>query len=448
MTRKIINILLLSATISALSCSKELDTTPTQSIDTKDAFKTGKDVEVALVGAYSHLGASNLYGGTMFVAADLLANTTEISWSGTFEELTQMKNKAILIDNSFVAGTWLSGYTAINDVNNVLNHLDVLAEDKKDKVEGESKFIRGSVLFDLVRLFGKAWNDGDPGSNAGVPIILTPTVEINAESQVPRATVAAVYTQAIADLTEAESKLPDENGFFADKSAAAAMLARIYLQKGDYANAAAAATRSIDYASANGKFLMSPYADAFPLTDGNTDEDVFAIQVTSSSGTNDFQTYYSADGRGDIQIEQEHLDLYEAGDARLDLFYNSGGSIYSGKSDYIYGNVHLIRLAELYLIRAEANFRLGTANGAEPLDDINVIRERVNLTPLGSEELSLDAILKERKLELAFEGNALHDAKRQEQNVGLISWNDPKLVFPIPQRELRVNANLTQNPGY
>jgi hypothetical protein len=102
----------------------------------------------------------------------------------------------------------------------------------------------------------------------------------------------------------------------------------------------------------------------------------------------------------------------------------------------------------MYLVRAEANFRLGTAVGASPVEDINTIRERVLLDPLDEESLTLDVILHERKLELAFEGFTLHDAKRLEQNIGPYAWNDPKLIYPIPQRELRVNANLTQNEGY
>lgn len=448
MKKTFINILMLGVTLFTVSCDKQLDTTPTQSLDEKDALKTSKDVEVALVGAYADLGSNDFYSGRIFVCQDLLASTTEISWSGTYEQMTQMRNKAILVDNSFVANAWLDAYRTINDVNKVLSALSVVNADKKDKVEGEAKFIRGAVYFDLVRAFAKAWNDGDATSNAGVPLVLTPTVDINAGSQVARNTVAEVYAQAISDLTEAEAKLPDENGFFADKAAAAGILARIYLQKMDYANAANAANRSIEYALAIGKDLMPSYADAFPTSDGNTSEDIFATQVTTSTGYNAYQDFYSADGRGDIQINDEQIALYEPNDDRLNIFYESGGSRYCGKFDYLYGNVHILRMAELYLVRAEANFRLGTATGADPVDDINKIRERVNLEPYGSEDLTLDKILLERKLELAFEGGSLNDAKRLQTNIALTSWNAPQLVYPIPIRELRVNSKLTQNDGY
>ena len=226
------------------------------------------------------------------------------------------------------------------------------------------------------------------------------------------------------------------------------MLARVYLQKGDFENAANAADAAINSATSNNLSLENKYANAFPYSAGNSVEDIFAMQVTSSSGYNSFQEFYSSLGRGDIQIKEAHLALYESGDDRLNLFYESGGSIYTGKFDYVYGNVHTIRLAEMYLIRAEANFRMNSSTGAFPVDDINRIRERAGLSDYASEDLTLDKILKERKLELAFEGFTLHDVKRLKGSVGPLSWDSPKLVYPIPLRELRVNPNLTQNEGY
>jgi hypothetical protein len=106
----------------------------------------------------------------------------------------------------------------------------------------------------------------------------------------------------------------------------------------------------------------------------------------------------------------------------------------------------------MYLIRAEANNRLNTSVGATPLVDINTIRNRAGLDPLSS--VTLDDILKERKIELAFEGFELHDIKRLGVSTGFFTgggglpYNSPKLIFPIPKRDRIVNANLTQNEGY
>ena len=448
---KIKQLLVAAVLVSAVSCQKNLDINPTQSIGEAQALKTSSDVEAALVGAYSDLGDADVYGGGIFVRAELLANSNEMNWSGTYQGLTQIFNKTIPVDNGFAEDTWLDSYQTINDVNNVLNALDVVVESKKNKVEGEAKFIRGSLYFDLVRLFAKAWNDGDPAANDGVPLILTPTrAPLTEATQKGRDKVAAVYAQVIQDLTEAENLLPVTNSVFATKNAAAAMLARVYLQKGDYANAAAAADRVIS----SGKYsLTETYAEAFPFNPDNLNDDnlpdpsetIFAIQVTSSQGSNDYNTYFSTTGRGDIDIRDEHLALYEPNDERLNLFYDDGGTR-TGKFDMVYGNVTILRLAEMYLIRAESNFRLGTAVGATPLEDINLIRERAGLTPYTS--LTLDKIIRERKLELAFEGAYLHDVKRLELSVGSLPWDSPKLILPIPAREIKVNPNLSQNEGY
>ena len=437
--------ILLTSAIVIFGCKKPLDVQPTQSIDESVALKTNSDVQVALVGSYADMGAADLYGGRVYVNTELLGNSNEISWSGTFQGLTQIFNKTIPVDNGFVAGTWLTGYRTINDVNNVLSALAVVNANQANRVEGEAKFIRGTVYFDLVRLYGKAWNDGTPANNPGVPLVLTPTKSITSASNVARSSVMQVYDQVIKDLNEAEAKLPVVNGFFATKNAAAAMLSKVYLQKGDYVNALQAANRVI----ISNKQLLNPnYADEFPSNPngpvalGNTQEDIFMIQVNATQGVNDFSTFFSLNGRGDIGITNNHVALYEAGDQRLSLIDVD----VSTKFDNAYGNVHISRLAEMYLTRAESNFRLGSAVGATPLDDVNRIRNRVGLPSLLV--VSLANILKERKLELAFEGFALHDAKRLQNNVGALPFNSTKLVYPIPDREIRVNSSLVQNAGY
>lgn len=444
MKNKIFSLLLLGSVL-VFGCKKPLDVQPSQSIDESVALKTNSDVQVALVGSYSDMGAADLYGGRVYVNTELLGNSNELSWSGTFPGLTQIFNKTIPVDNGFVANTWLTGYRTINDVNNVLSALGVVNANQQNRVEGEAKFIRGTVYFDLVRLFGKAWNDGTPANNPGVPLILTPTKSITPASNVARSTVSQVYDQVIKDLTDAEAKLPVSNGFFATINAASAMLARVYLQKGDFANALVAANKVI---ISNRQSLNANYADEFPnnpngpVAVGNTPEDIFMIQVNATQGVNDFNTFFSLNGRGDISITNNHLALYEPGDQRKSLFDVD----VTTKFDNAYGNVHISRLAEMYLTRAECNFRLGSATGATPLADVNRIRNRAGLPSLLV--VTLADILKERKLELAFEGFALHDAKRLQNNVGALAYNSTKLIYPIPDREIKVNSSLVQNAGY
>ena len=455
MKNKIFSTAFLAAALLAGSCTKQLDTTPYNTIDQSLALKTSSDVEGLLVGAYGDMGAADVYGGGEFVTADLSGDFNEISFYGTYPGMTQIANKAIPVDNGFVERGWTGSYKAINDVNNVLSAVQVVTSAKRNRVEGEAKFIRGALYFDLVRLFAKAWNDGSPASNDGVPLKLTPTQGLGgAADQIPRNKVSEVYTQVIKDLTEAEAKLPATNSFFATKYSAAAMLARVYLQKGDYANARDAANRVIasgkySLTQANADGIIEEFAYTSAKREENTTEDIFAIQVTTTAGVNTFQTFYSETGRGDIAVNTDHYNLYEANDLRLNLINRDD---LSKKFDNVYGNVHIIRLAEMYLTRAEANFRLGTTVGAKPVDDVNLIRARAGLNP--RLVVTLDNILKERKIELSFEGFTLHDVKRLAITTGYftggggLAWNSPKLVFPIPKRDRLINPNLTQNTGY
>lgn len=120
----------------------------------------------------------------------------------------------------------------------------------------------------------------------------------------------------------------------------------------------------------------------------------------------------------------------------------------SGKWNNKFGVINLFRLAEMYLTRAECNYRLGTTTGATPLDDYNAIHTRAGLPAATS--ATLDDILLERRLELSFEGFRIHDVRRLHENVANYPYDDPKLVFPIPARELEANPSLRdeQNPGY
>jgi hypothetical protein len=311
------------------------------------------------------------------------------------------------------------------------------------------------MYFELVRLYAKAIGDGDASSNPGVPLVLTKTEYVTNENYLPRASVKAVYDQVVADFTKAESLLPASNTIYATKWAAAAQLSRVHLMLKNYAAAGDAANRVI---AGSGKTLNPDFTNlwfTFINNGGaNPAEYIFAMTVTAQDGTNSLNTYFGRNitnipgtaGRSDCKIRAAHIALYENGDARKTFFILSGGNNYTRKHLDRLGNVPIIRLAEMYLTRAEANFRNNTSVGAAPLSDINLIRTRVGLPALSS--LTLDAITKERYLELAFEGHNLPEAKRLQKSVGALNWNSPKLILPIPQREMDVNKSLVQNEGY
>jgi starch-binding outer membrane protein, SusD/RagB family len=430
-------------------CDDKLDIKPLNNISSAQALSTSGDVEALIVGAYSFLGDGDVYGGNILRDAELLGDDGEILWDGTFVAPGEIWAKTILITNDQVQTTWLDVYRAINICNTVLANINLVTADKKNRVEGEAKFIRGTLYFEMARFYGKTWVDGTPTQNLAVPLILDASNGTNATAKVTRATVGAVYAQVISDLQSAETLLPARNGFFATTYSASAILSRVYLMQNNFPAAATAANRVI----ASGEFsLTSTFADAFTRTSSAstsrssntnaTTEDVFAMQVTSQAGVNNMWTFFDPAGRSDIPIEAAHFALYEPGDERADFFDGD----FTLKFSNTFGNVPIVRLAEMYLTRAEANFRAGTSVGASPLSDINRIRNRAALPSVGS--VTLGGILAERRTELAFEGHLIHDLKRTQRPIGVLPFNSPKLVYPIPQRERILNAELVQNEGY
>ncbi|MFY7652013.1 MAG: RagB/SusD family nutrient uptake outer membrane protein [Chitinophagaceae bacterium] len=455
MKKTIINCLMLGVVVLA-ACNKKLDIKPFQSIDQETALSSEKDVVVTLVGAYDGLQSTAALGGDIMLMNELIGNNDDIRFTGTFAGLSDAWRLEMVADNTFALGIWTQAYNTINRCNNVLSGLDKVTSSTatRNRIEGEALFIRSTLYFELVRLFGKTWGDGNNATNPGVPLVLTKTTGITDADYRPRNSVQEVYQQVITDLTRAESLLPNTNTIFAAKNAAAAVLSRVYLQQGDYANARDAANRII----ASGR---NPLAATFPglwftfMTNaGNSPaEYIFSMRVTTQDGTNGLNTYFGTNagagtaGRSDCKINNSHLAKYETGDARR-YFITLSGANYTRKHLDRFGNVPYVRTAEMLLTRAEANFRLGTSTGATPLADVNTVRARAGLAPLTS--VTLDDILKERYLETAFEGNRLHDVKRLRGTIGTAAnaWNNPKLILPIPLREMDVNKNLVQNQGY
>lgn len=454
-----------SATL-ATSCSKELELKDPQGLPPADALASSANISKVLEGGYDALSSSNLYGGNIPLFADLLGSNTELNWVGTFNTYREIWGKNILTSNPIVYNMWASGYRAINIANNVLANIDKVNEAQKSRIRGEALFIRGLVHFDLVRMFAKDFSDGNASSNPGIPI-MTKATNSTAEIDKPtRNSVAEVYAAVIKDLTDAEGLLPVNNGVFATKAAAAAILSRVYLQQANYPGARDAANRGIQHATvtatgANRKSLNVDYMSNFNAA-ANTPETIFGIQINDQDGANNLQLFYSVDifgaRDGDIEVNDTHLALYGPGDVRGTVtsnpgaatfntaFYTKYGAFRTTKHRDLFKNITIIRLAELYLTRAEANFRAGTTVGATPLEDINRIRQRAGASELTA--LTLDEILRERRRELAFEGFAIHDLKRNQRTIDGLPANSNRLVLPIPFRERNANNNLVQNPGY
>jgi tetratricopeptide (TPR) repeat protein len=446
-----------------VSCGKELDLDPATSVDSEQAKKS---IDLLMTGAYALIGSGAgatgpgvqegaLYSTDLLLNADLLAAENYVTWRGTFDQYKEVSNKLMSPTNSSITRMWVKGYAAINLANVILKHLDNAPEADRDYYKANALFIRGIVHFELLRF----WME--PSTGLGIPIMTKPTEDFGDIEHPSRATIDDCYAAVINDLKEAKDLLPEENDVYANYYTVTAFLARIYLQKGDYANALAASDEVIE----SGNYeLPTSVEEAFNTS--SSPESIFDIQqnTQNNAGTNNdgLTTFYACDdntpgsaGRGDIQIEQEFINEFDdPDDKRLTLLIYEGncskGSITSAKWHDPYANVPVIRLSEMYLIRAEANERLGSSLGDTPLNDVNAIRAKAGATLYGS--VTLDDILKERELELAFEGQRIHDFKRLSKQIivggNTIDYTDPQFILPIPQSQLNTNKNIEQNTYY
>lgn len=454
MKRFSIILILSAALISFNACDEFLDLEPPQSISEELALTTDLNVKNVLRGAYGAMRGNFLYGGGILTLGELLAADGEIQFVGTYTDLRQIFLKGTEATNGDVRRMWTDGYNLINITNNVLSAINVVNAADQARIEGEALFLRSLIYFDLVRYYGQAYDAAvTNNTQLGVPLVLTPTRGITDDSYVSRNTVQQVFDKIITDLEMAATLLPEQTAasvLTATKGAANALLARVYLQKGDFANARIKANTVITSA----RYTLRPTYAAVFNNDGKSTEDIFVTEFTTQdrfSAMTEFWSVPAFGGRdGDIDILPGHLNLYPSGDARRALFFSGNGAMRSGKWNNQYGVVNLIRLAEMHLIRAEGNAVLGAPFvGPEPHVDVNTLRQRAGLSGAALYTTVTAAQVRlERTLELAHEGFRLHDIKRLKLNVGNRPHNHPKLIFPIPFREIQANSNLTQNPEY
>jgi hypothetical protein len=452
----LILVILLVATGFA-SCKKVLDVEPKQSIDAVTALQNDQDVNSLVVGCYSRMGGGSLYGTNLLMQADLLAIETVGSWRGTFQGSRQVANKTMTRDNTEANLIWTNAYNAINMANIVLANLGVVKDaDLKKQLEGEALFVRGIMHFELVRFFALPWGATADNTHLGVVIKSKPTnTELDAFEKLPRNTVKQVYDAIIADLTKATGLMPEENEKRATKYAAFGFLSRVYLAQGDFAKARDAANEVIE----SGYFKLNASVSAV-FSNKNTAESVWEIeqneQNNAGTANNGMATFYASlpgIGRADVRIAGAFIDEYHD-DLRGSEWYYVGtgarpGNLYTSKWKSFSQNLPIIRLAEMYLTRAEGNKAAGTEVGATPAEDMEMIINAVRTNSSAPIDPTLDEIRDERFRELAFEGQRIHDIRRLRKPTGEFAWNSPKLVMPIPQREIDATTGIiVQNPGY
>lgn len=435
---------LMAVALMIAACDSALNTEPTASIDASTALGTRRGIELGLNGVYRSTLTASLWGRAEVVYPDLYADN--LDFTGTFSTDREVSLRNVTVTNGNVLGIWQDAYVGINRANSVIDALPGvkdMTDPEKTLAKSEALFVRALLYSVLARWFG------------GVPIVTQHSEGAGPEANVARSTLQETYQRIESDLTEAVNGLPSgrSNGR-ATKGAAQALLARVSLDQLKNTQARDNATAVINNAIYK---LNTSFVDNWKTK--NSAESIFEIQSTLNS-TNSLAFWYypvALGGRYGFAPSASLNGAFEAGDARkaVTIQVAPNGSRYGNKFTRINtqdDNIPVLRLAEMYLIRAEANARLG-ASAATVLADVNAVRRRAGLGDLDPAVVStqtalLDAILQERRVEFALEDQRFFDLRRFGRAVSVLGISADKQLFPIPQADRDINPNLTQNPGY
>lgn len=477
-------VLLFSAAIClCCSCKKlvEIDY-PRNTITTGQVFTTDAQATAAMAGVYINMLANGALGSGKITMLTGLSSDELVAYGDVNSSFYPFNGNRLQLKDAPL-DQWISPYQSVYDANAVMEGIaastsSTLHDDVKKELTGEAKFVRAFSYFYLTNLFGD------------VPLALT--VDFNKTRNLPRSPQADVYKQIIQDLQEAAAALPEDysvsNGALRvrpNKWAATLLLARAFLYTGNYEGAAAQATAVINQAS-----LYSLESNLNNVFSTSSKEAIWQLQQDVANSISYNATFEGClllpvplhTGQPFHYLTPELLSAFEPGDKRrADWVDSTDNSISPGATgNYRYpfkyktGNANndrsgtgvatqyymMLRLAEAYLIRAEASAH-GVGGGASAaIADLDVIRNRAGLANLPSnlnQSQLLAAVAKERQTEFFCEwGHRWLDLKRTGRATQVLSaiamklpWQGNfQLLYPIPVTEIQKDPYLKQNPGY
>lgn len=457
-------------------CKKILDVTPKQSIDSRIALESPEAIRAALNSVYAYLRQESQYGRDLIVYPELLADNTEHT-NNPSSLYGQFRNQP-----GAHMGIWGSSYSAINEINNIINVLasppEGVTEEFSNIIEGQARFLRALFYHNLSKIYGYDPKADVDGVNYGsVPLVTHPVLGTDQITYPERAPVSDIYDRIYADLDSAyillDNKTADASNpeYYASASAAAALLSRVALYNEDFDRVIIEADKSL--AISEGKFMTkgsyvsgwrqmklpeSIFEVVFHVGD-HSDPVNTSLRVTFTTRITLGSTSFS--NRGNVVVGADLYSKYASNDVRRDLFINGLGrnasrlevTKYLSRSGTNHDNVPVLRVSEVILNRAEAYVRSEQEDLARA--DVNQIRERAGLSPI-DENVSgqdlIDEIFLQRRLELAFEGHRFFDFKRLGMDIikpiGNVSFEEGRILAPIPYSEVDRNDNLVQNFGY
>jgi hypothetical protein len=434
---------------SLISCKKLVEVnTPVNQLTTNVVFSDSTTAKSALLDIYA------LYANTVdgIFNPPISLYSDELGFSNTSVQTVEFLQSSVSSTNTSDLNIWTNFYAIIyscNDLINQLSNTNKLSSGIVKQYVSEAKFLRAYAYFYLTNLYGN------------VPLALT--TDVSTTSTIARADSATIYKQIIQDLSDAQNGLSanyaDGGKVRVNKLATTAFLGRIYLYQKNWVDAENAASTVINSG------LYTPLdAPANIFLAGSTET---ILQFWTPTGfVRSGAAFIPRSGKPTYSLSTNLINAFEAGDLRKSNWTKSNvvGGIayfypykYHNRTDNTAAPEYLmvLRLAEQYLIRAEARAMLNNFTGAQY--DLNIVRKRAGLPNSVANDQSslLTAIGHERQVELFTEwGHRLFDLKRTNQANSILGANkttwkkDISLVLPIPQYELDHDPNLSQNTGY
>lgn len=446
---------------SLSSCESFLDREPLSQITNDNFFSSETNANSAITGMYRTMTSSFAWGQTAVIVPEFSAG--HVAHASAFPEYQNFATHTVTVINPWTSNVWQGVYSSINAANNIILRVPEMTEgtittEKKAQFVGEAKFVRGLSYFFLVRAFGR------------VPLKLTATTE-DEEVAIDQAEPQAIYTQIVTDLTEAVASLPTSHANApatkgrATRAAAQALLAKVYLYQATFTNDYSLAASTAQEVISSGAFqLVQDYGSIWEAE--NSAEAIFELQFDDQttnplalvSNNNASMLFYTKDST--------IADLFEPKDRRRDFSVIKGNIVNDGDTSvrYFMGkfpnsnppsqNLPMIRLAELYLIHAEAAARTANNVSDEAFNSLNMVLTRAGITKTKAEFTTTAAFIRfiqeEKERELLFEGETWFDFCRTqlalEKYSGLTSAE--RFVYPIPSGQIALNGALKQNPGY
>jgi tetratricopeptide (TPR) repeat protein len=456
---KIVTVAVMLVGLASTSCKKliEIPSKATNKVSTEFVFTDSASIVSAVAGVYTNFGLSAfspLFGsGAVSIYTGLTSD--ELTVGASTYTGTAFYNNQITTDNSTNSSIWSDAYRNLYQINICINGIqgsNAISSKLKNQLIGELKFDRAFYYYYMVNLWGR------------LPIVTS--TDYKETQLIPRSSVEDVFKLIVTDLSEAQQLLrveyPSAGRARPNLHVAQALLAKVYLYLGQYQNAADAA----------GKVIASPLYKLPALNEVFLSGSEEAIWQLPANGTY-YQTVegatfipYSPSAQPNYVLSPQLLDAFETGDPRISSWtgvstvgtnsyyypykYKNTNAGQSPAEDYM-----MLRLADIYLVRAEAYAQLDML--PEALADLNKVRDRAKNRDdisTNSKAVAVSAILHERQVELFCEwGNRWIDLKRTKTIDAVLGaakpfWKTSAALFPVPLAERQANPALDQNKDY